>query len=123
MPVTGGNGEVSNFYGILDLGGSLNVVNAATGKTVAITGLELNFFTGALTGIFPGGPAHHPGLPQRRHVREQQRRAARHRDLQLRRARPVPQGRHGPQHRPGHQGLHEGHQLGAFTTTFDVTVS
>jgi hypothetical protein len=58
LPVTGGNGEVSNFYGVLDLGGSINVVDAATGKSVAITGIELNFFTGALTGSFPGGTRH-----------------------------------------------------------------
>jgi len=53
-PVTGGNAEVSNFYGILKLGGSLFLLNASNGKTVNITGLQLNFFTGALQGVLPG---------------------------------------------------------------------
>ena len=62
MPVTGGNGEVGNFFGTVELGGSLFVINAKAGKTVKITGLELNFFTGALTGVFPGAdPAHATG--------------------------------------------------------------
>jgi hypothetical protein len=61
LPVTGGNGEVSNFFGIVSLGGSINIVDAATGKSAAITGIELNFFTGALTGILPGG-IHHTTL-------------------------------------------------------------
>jgi hypothetical protein len=58
MPVTGGTGEVSNFSGIVDLGGKLVVVNTKAGKTVNITNLQLNFFTGALTGVIPGSTAH-----------------------------------------------------------------
>ena len=58
MPVTGGTGEVSNFSGIVDLGGKLIVINTKGGHTVNITDLELNFFTGALTGVLPGGTAH-----------------------------------------------------------------
>jgi hypothetical protein len=54
MPVTGGNGEVSNFFGTVDYGGSLVFINGATGKTAVITGIELNYFTGALTGVLPG---------------------------------------------------------------------
>lgn len=54
-PVTGGDGEVSVFFGNVQLGGSLVLINAASGKTVTITGLDLNLFTGALTGILPGG--------------------------------------------------------------------
>jgi len=60
MPVTGGTGEVSNFTGIVDLGGKLIVINTKAGKTVTITGLELNLFTGALTGVLPGRTAHTP---------------------------------------------------------------
>jgi len=60
MPVTGGNGEVGNFFGTVELGGSLFVINAKAGKTVKITGLEVNFFTGALTGVFPGQTQHTP---------------------------------------------------------------
>ncbi len=58
MPVTGGTGEVSNFSGIVDLGGTLVVVNSKAGKTVNISDIELNLFTGALTGVLPGGTAH-----------------------------------------------------------------
>ncbi len=58
MPVTGGTGEVSNFTGTVDYGGTLVFVNGANGKNVAITGLELNFFTGALTGVLPGATKH-----------------------------------------------------------------
>jgi hypothetical protein len=55
LPVTGGNGEVGNLFGTVNFGGSLFFVNSKAGKTVKITGLKLNFFTGALTGILPGG--------------------------------------------------------------------
>lgn len=58
FPVTGGNGEVSNFSGTVDLGGSLTLINAAHSQTVTISGLELNFFTGALEGIINGAPHH-----------------------------------------------------------------
>ena len=58
MPVTGGTGEVSNFTGTVDYGGTLVFVNGANGKNVAITGLKLNFFTGALTGVLPGATKH-----------------------------------------------------------------
>lgn len=57
-PVTGGTGEVSNFSGIVDLGGSLVLVNTSHSQTVTITGLQLNFFTGALQGIINGAPHH-----------------------------------------------------------------
>src|SRR5690242_12171373 len=58
MPVTGGTGEVSNFSGIVDLGGTLVFINSQSGKTVNISDIELNFFTGALTGVLPGSTAH-----------------------------------------------------------------
>jgi hypothetical protein len=48
--VTGGTGEISNFSGIVDLGGAITLINAAHSQTVTISGLRLNFFTGALTG-------------------------------------------------------------------------
>lgn len=57
-PVTGGTGEVSNFSGIVQMGGSLVLVNTAHSQTVTITGLQLNFFTGALQGIINGAPHH-----------------------------------------------------------------
>jgi len=60
MPVTGGTGEVGNFSGIVDLGGKLVVINTKAGHTVNITDIQLNFFTGALTGVLPGGTAHTP---------------------------------------------------------------
>jgi hypothetical protein len=55
LPVTGGNGEVGNFFGTVNFGGRLIIINSKAGKTVTITSLKLNFFTGALTGVFPGG--------------------------------------------------------------------
>jgi hypothetical protein len=58
MPVTGGTGEVSNFSGIVDLGGSLVVINSKAGRSVNITDIEVNLFTGALTGVLPGSTAH-----------------------------------------------------------------
>jgi len=58
MPVTGGTGEVSNFSGIVDLGGKLIVINTKGGHTVNISDLELNLFTGAITGVLPGSTAH-----------------------------------------------------------------
>jgi hypothetical protein len=55
MLVTGGNGEVTNFYGNVNFGGSLVFINAKAGKTLTISDLKLNFFTGAITGVFSGG--------------------------------------------------------------------
>ena len=46
MPVTGGTGEVSNFSGKVEFGGSMVFINGATGKSVTITG------------ILPGGTKH-----------------------------------------------------------------
>jgi hypothetical protein len=58
MPVTGGTGEVSNFSGIVNLGGKLVVINTKGGHTVTISGLQLNFFTGALSGVLSGTTNH-----------------------------------------------------------------
>jgi hypothetical protein len=58
MPVTGGTGEVSNFSGIVNLGGKLVVINTKAGHTVNIMNLQLNLFTGALTGVLPSSTAH-----------------------------------------------------------------
>jgi|SRR5215470_2673497 len=58
MPVTGGNGEVSNFFGAVQYGGSMVFINGANGKSAVVTSIRLNFFTGALTGILPGGTKH-----------------------------------------------------------------
>ena len=55
LNVTGGNGEVSNFTGILQLGGGkLVFLNDKTGRTVVVTGVQLNFFNGSIQGIMPG---------------------------------------------------------------------
>ncbi|HEX9032253.1 MAG TPA: hypothetical protein VF834_10450 [Streptosporangiaceae bacterium] len=54
LPVTGGNGEVSNFYGTVDLGGTLVVISAAHSQTATITDLKINFFNGTLTGVIDG---------------------------------------------------------------------
>jgi len=124
MPVTGGNGEVSNFFGMVELGGSLFVINAKAGKTVKITGLEVNFFTGALTGVFPGQTQHtplgffngnmstssDPGPPATETF------SADEVDLSARAAKAL------------NTALNttvfvRGANIGAFTTTFDVTVS
>lgn len=58
IPVTGGNGEVSNFFGDVDYGGNLVFINAKAGKTVTITSIQLNLFTGAITGVLPGNTSH-----------------------------------------------------------------
>jgi len=55
LQVTGGDGEVSVFFGKVDLGGTLVLINAKAGKTLTISNLRVNFFTGALTGQLPGG--------------------------------------------------------------------
>ena len=54
LPVIGGDGEVNIFTGRVDFGGTLVLVNAKAGRTVTITKVKLNFFNGALTGILPG---------------------------------------------------------------------
>jgi len=58
--VTGGNGEVSNFFGIVNLGGSLVLINSAHSHTATVSNLELNFFNGSLTGTINGGTAQIP---------------------------------------------------------------
>jgi len=55
LPVAGGDGEVTIFFGKVDLGGTLVLINAKAGKPVTVTNLQVNFFTGALTGQLPGG--------------------------------------------------------------------
>jgi hypothetical protein len=49
--VTGGTGEVGNFSGVIELGGSLVLINAQHSQTVTITGLELDFYTASLKGF------------------------------------------------------------------------
>jgi hypothetical protein len=124
LPVAGGNGEVGNFYGTLNLGGSINIVDAATGKSVAITGIELNFFTGALTGIFPGG-IHHSTLAYLNGVMSSSSSAGPpatetftcdELDLSLKAATALNTGL-------GTKAFKKGTNIGAFTTTFDVTVT
>jgi hypothetical protein len=122
MPVTGGTGEVSNFSGIVDLGGKLVVINTKAGHTVNITDLELNFFTGALTGVLPGGTAHvplayltgdlststDPGPPATETV------SASEVDLSAKLASALNKAL-------GTTAFVKGTSLGAFTATFDVT--
>jgi hypothetical protein len=124
LPVTGGNGEVSNFYGTLDLGGSINVVNAAKGKTVAITGLQLNFFTGALTGILPGSTTHTTLAYLNGNMSESSSAGppatetfgCDELDLSLKAARALNADL-------ATTAFKRGTSIGAFTTTFDVTIS
>lgn len=52
--VTGGNGEVSNFTGVVSLGGTLVIINAAHSQIVTISNLEFNFFNGTLKGHING---------------------------------------------------------------------
>jgi hypothetical protein len=48
--VTGGNGEVNNFFGAVKIGGGkLRLVNAANGKHVTLAGLSFSFDHGYLT--------------------------------------------------------------------------
>jgi hypothetical protein len=124
LPVTGGNGEVSNFYGTLDLGGSINVTDAATGKSVAITGIQLNFFTGALTGIFPGA-THHTTLAYLNGDMSESSSAGPpatetfscdELDLSLKAATALNTGL-------ATKAFKRGTSIGAFTTTYDVTIS
>lgn len=48
--VTGGNGEVKNLYGSVDLGGSLLVIDARTGKSARISALRISLDDGAILG-------------------------------------------------------------------------
>ena len=124
LTVTGGNGEVSTFSGIVDLGGTLVVVNAANGKTATVSNIELNFYTGALTAQVSGSTAQialaylggnlsessNPGPPATETFSADQLslsgKAARALNAAL-----------------GSTAFKRGSALGGFTTTFDVTIS
>lgn len=124
MPVTGGNGEVSNFFGSVRFGGSWVLINAKAGKTVTITSLRLNFFTGAITGVFPGATTHtalgyfggnmstssDPGPPATETF------SADEVHLSGKAAKALNTGL-------ATRVFKRGTDIGAFTTTFDVTVS
>src|SRR5271166_2998317 len=49
LAVTGGTGEIANFYGFVNLGGKLRVANAQNGKAVTLAGLSFSFDTGVLS--------------------------------------------------------------------------
>ncbi len=124
LTVTGGNGEVSTFTGVVDLGGTLVAVNAANGKTATISNLQLNFYTGALTGQVTGSTAQiavaylggdlsdssDPGPPATETVTADQL------NLSLKAARALNAAL-------SRTAFKRGAGLGGFTTTFDVTVS
>ena len=124
MPVTGGTGEVSNFTGVVDLGGTLIVINSKAGHTVNITDLQLNLFTGALTGVLPGGTAHtalaylngdlstssDPGPPATESVSSTEV------DMSAKLARALNTALNA-------KAFVKGTNLGAFTATFDVTIT
>jgi hypothetical protein len=55
LSVNGGTGEVSNFFGFVNLGGKLRVVNAKNGKAVVLSGLSLSFDTGVISAKPVGG--------------------------------------------------------------------
>lgn len=52
--VTGGTGSDTNFSGNVDLGGALTFIDGATGKTVQLTNLQLDYFDGVITAV-PAG--------------------------------------------------------------------
>jgi len=49
LSVTNGTGEVSNFFGFVNFGGKLRVVNGQNGKAVVLAGLSLSFDTGIVS--------------------------------------------------------------------------
>lgn len=125
LNVTGGNGEVSNFYGILQLGGgTLVFLNDKTGKTLTVTGVQLNFFNGTLQGILPGNTkvttlayldgtmssSSNPGPP------ETETFSCDELDLSAKAATALNAGLNTT-------GFTRGSDIGGFTTTFDVTIS
>jgi len=57
LTVTGGNGEIANFFGSVDLGGHLRVVNAKNGKAVILSSLSFSFDTGIISARPLGGTA------------------------------------------------------------------
>jgi hypothetical protein len=99
-------------------------MNAKASKTVTITSLELNLFTGGLTGVLPGGTAQtalaylggdvstssQPGPPATESLNADQLKlsgkAAKTLNTDL-----------------GTTAFLEGSDIGTFATTFDVTVS
>jgi hypothetical protein len=123
-PVTGGNAEVSNFYGILKMGGSLFFINGSNGKRVKIRNLQLNLFTGTLQGVFPGSTtvttlaflvgtcstSSDPGPPATETLTCDQLNLSTKAATALNTDLVTKVFRHGT-------------DIGAFTTTFDVTVS
>lgn len=122
--VTGGNGDVNNFVGSVDLGGQLRVVNARNGRTVILTSLRFSFDNGNLTGTLSGtktkvvladiggdlSEADNAGPPKTETFSSDQftvdRSAARRFDAAL-----------------GTTAFRAGADMGGFTTTFDVTTS
>jgi len=124
FPVTGGNGEVSNFFGTVHYGGSLVFINSKTGKSVVVTNIQLNFFTAAVTGQFPGSThqtalaynhgvmstSSNPGPPATETFTTDQI------NLSTKAATMLNTGL-------GTKVFHHGIDIGGFTTTFDVTVS
>jgi hypothetical protein len=124
MPVTGGTGEVSNFSGIVNLGGKLIVINTKGGHTVNITGLQLNFFTGALSGVLTGSTKHialgflsgdlstssNPGPPATESVSASEVLMSGNLAKTLNKA-------------LGTTAFVRGTNMGAFTATFEVTIS
>jgi hypothetical protein len=123
MPVTGGTGEVSNFTGKVDFGGTMVFINGANGKSMTITGIQLNFFNAALIGILPGGTKHtvlayvrgnkststSAGPPATETFTTDEL------DLSSKAAGALNQGL-------GTKAFRQGTDIGGFTTTFDVTI-
>jgi len=123
-PVTGGNAEVGNFYGVLKMGGSLVLFNGSNGKSVNITALQLNFFNATLQGILPGNTkvttlgyvrgvmstSSDPGPPATETFSTDEI------DLSLKAAQALNTDL-------ASKVFKRGTDLGSFTTTFDVTVS
>ncbi|GJF31214.1 hypothetical protein KNE206_39140 [Kitasatospora sp. NE20-6] len=57
FPVTGGTGSLTDYYGQVQLGGGLLVVDVRTGRSVAFTQLAFSADTWQLTGVPAGGTA------------------------------------------------------------------
>ncbi|MBF9070019.1 hypothetical protein [Streptacidiphilus fuscans] len=57
LPVTGGDANLTQFVGSAQLGGSLTVVDVATGHSVTFSQLTFDDFAGVFSGVPQGGTA------------------------------------------------------------------
>lgn len=57
FPVTGGSGSISQFFGSVQAGGSVLVVDGLTGRSVTLTGLSFDDSSGVLSATPKGAAA------------------------------------------------------------------